>query len=157
MSKYYVLFNPLAGNNTGRDETVKLTGEASLQEHELLFTDMTEIKNYTFDGCISLREISLPGSIVSIGSGAFQKCASLTEITIGFNTTFIGNYAFVDCSSLANVYFQNPDGWVTLYSEIQAEGTPIEVTQLNNPRRAASFVRGDSSKWYMRRDVKVED
>ena len=46
MSKYYVLFNPLAGNNTGRDETVKLTQEASLQDHELLFTDMTTIKSY---------------------------------------------------------------------------------------------------------------
>ena len=46
MSKYYVLFNPLAGNNTGRDETVKLVKEPSLQEHELLFTDMTQINSY---------------------------------------------------------------------------------------------------------------
>ena len=46
MSKYYVLFNPLAGNNTGRDETVKLTKEASLQEHELIFTDMTTLSSY---------------------------------------------------------------------------------------------------------------
>ena len=46
MSKYYVLFNPLAGNNTGRDETVKLTREASLQDHELLFTDMTKLESY---------------------------------------------------------------------------------------------------------------
>ena len=46
MSKFYVLFNPLAGNNTGRDETVKLTKEASLQDHELLFTDMTTLKSY---------------------------------------------------------------------------------------------------------------
>ena len=46
MSKYYVLYNPLAGNNTGRDETVKLVNEPSLQEHELIFTDMTTIKSY---------------------------------------------------------------------------------------------------------------
>ena len=46
MSKYYVLYNPLAGNNTGRDETVKLTNEPSLQEHELIFTDMTKLESY---------------------------------------------------------------------------------------------------------------
>ena len=46
MSKYYVLFNPLAGNGTGRDETVKLVNEPSLQESELIFTDMTTLNSY---------------------------------------------------------------------------------------------------------------
>lgn len=46
MSKYYVLFNPLAGNGTGRDETVKLVNEPSLQESELIFTDMTQLNSY---------------------------------------------------------------------------------------------------------------
>lgn len=46
MSKYYVLFNPLAGNGSGRDETIKLVNETSLQDSELIFTDMTELGGY---------------------------------------------------------------------------------------------------------------
>ena len=46
MSKYYVLFNPLAGNGTGRDETIKLVNEPSLRDSELIFTDMTELGGY---------------------------------------------------------------------------------------------------------------
>lgn len=63
MSKYYVLFNPLAGNNTGRDETVKLTKEASLQDHELLFIDITAIKSYDdfFSGLTADDKIILSG------------------------------------------------------------------------------------------------
>lgn len=70
MSKYYVLYNPLAGNNTGRDETIKLTKEPSLQEHELLFKDMTEIDNYgTFFA--SLRENDK--IILSGGDGTINR------------------------------------------------------------------------------------
>ena len=46
MSKYYVLFNPLAGNGKGRDETIKLVNEPSLQDSELIFTDMTKLGGY---------------------------------------------------------------------------------------------------------------
>ena len=46
MSKYYVLFNPLAGNGTGKAETYKLKDEPSLKDCELIFTDLTAFCGY---------------------------------------------------------------------------------------------------------------
>lgn len=70
MSKYYVLYNPLAGNNTGRDETVKLAKEPSLQDHELLFTDMTKLEGYgTFFASLSADD----KIILSGGDGTINR------------------------------------------------------------------------------------
>ena len=109
------------------------------------------INEYTFADCTLLNDISLPGSITEIRSGAFHNCESLTEIAIGFNVTLIGNYAFEGCSSLRRVHFHNPNDWVTAYSEIQEGGTPISSSTLSNATKAASYVKGDSSKWHMKR------
>ena len=118
---------------------------------------ITILSDYVFDGCTRLKEISIPPSIVTIGNGAFQNCKSITELTVGFNVTLIGNYAFAGCDSLRKVNFSNPNGWVTAYSAIQEGGTPIEVSTLSSPSRAASYVRGDSSKWYLKRIVETND
>lgn len=80
-----------------------------------------------FYDCESLKEVTLPKSIVSMGNGVFQNCSgletvkfrsmefseipddtfsgctSLNKITLSDTTTRIGKRAFENCSSLANI------------------------------------------------------
>ncbi len=48
----------------------------------------------------SLREISIPESVTSIGNEAFSKCTSLQQISIPLSVTSIGNDPFCGCESL---------------------------------------------------------
>lgn len=66
----------------------------------------TTIKDYTFEGCTKLENITFTSAITSIGNSAFSKCALLTEFTIPSTVTTIGEKAFYYCSSLTNVKFE---------------------------------------------------
>ena len=70
MSKYYVLFNPLAGNGTGKAETYKLKDEPSLNDCELIFTDLTAFGGYEeFFASISAED----KIILSGGDGTINR------------------------------------------------------------------------------------
>ena len=51
-------------------------------------------------GCSSLREITIPNSVTTIGSKVFQDCSSLKNITLSEGITTIPEYSFDNCSSL---------------------------------------------------------
>ena len=63
----------------------------------------TSIGNWAFEGCYSLKNISMSESVTSIGSSAFNGCSNLTDITISANVTSIGQGAFYNCSKLASI------------------------------------------------------
>ena len=87
---------------------------------------VTNISNSAFSGCVGLTSITIPDSVINIGttfrgcgdlvnvvigngvtninSRAFESCSSLTNITIGNKVTSIDYYAFSDCNSLQNIY-----------------------------------------------------
>ena len=67
-------------------------------------SDITEIKDYAFDGCTSLTSVTIGNSVTSIGYSAFKGCSSLTSVTIGNSVTSIGDSAFYKCTSLTSVY-----------------------------------------------------
>lgn len=50
-----------------------------------------------------LTSVTIPSSVISIGSQAFRNCMSLTSITIGSSVTSIGDYAFDGCTSLTTI------------------------------------------------------
>ena len=64
------------------------------------------ISQYAFQDCTSLKSITLPTSMIYIGSGAFFNCSSLSEIKIPDSVTHIGERAFWCCSSLKRVSFE---------------------------------------------------
>lgn len=47
--------------------------------------------------------VTIPESVINIGSYAFYNCSCLTEITIPVNVTSIGDYAFADCTRLKRI------------------------------------------------------
>ena len=54
------------------------------------------------DSCKSLKSISIPDSVTSIGDGAFEGCRSLTIINIPDSVTSVGESAFSGCKALVN-------------------------------------------------------
>ena len=53
-----------------------------------------------FASCEFLTSIDIPNSVTSIGRFAFYQCSNLTSATIGNSVTSIGMYAFARCSNL---------------------------------------------------------
>ena len=68
---------------------------------------VTEIKNYAFSCCSSLKSVTIPNSVTYIGSSAFSSCSSLTSVTIPNSVRSIGDSTFSDCSSLTSVTIPN--------------------------------------------------
>ena len=71
-------------------------------QHLIIEEGVESIGDYAFEGS-SLKTISLPSSLRTIGHSAFKSCDRLKYLDIPDNVTFIGNYAFDMCTSLEEV------------------------------------------------------
>jgi hypothetical protein len=76
---------------------INITGYYNIKEGTRLIAD------WAFSDCSSLKSITIPNSVTSIGREAFNSCSNLTSITIPNSVTSIGNGAFRYCSSLTSV------------------------------------------------------
>ena len=126
----------------------------------VVITGGEEIPAAAFNGCQTLKEVTLPDSIKSIGSEAFYgctnlksimlpqnltaiehyafyECSSLTSITIPDSVTNIGKNAFFGCTRLSKVVFQNTSGWSCIEYSWQTEPTTISSSSLSNSYTAA--------------------
>ena len=67
---------------------------------------LTTIPVNTFDGCISLKNITLPTSINKIDSNAFSN-SGIENIVIHNGITYLGYSAFYGCTSLSEITLPN--------------------------------------------------
>ncbi len=58
-----------------------------------------------FAYCKSLKDITLPQSLTTIGTGAFYTCTSLTDLDIPQSVTEIKEEAFNGCSELERIEY----------------------------------------------------
>jgi hypothetical protein len=65
-------------------------------------SEVTILPEKFLDGS-KVTEVSIPGSVTSIGSYAFRNCKRLTEVAIPDSVTVINKYLFYGCDSLVNV------------------------------------------------------
>lgn len=65
---------------------------------------LSSIGEYAFLGCSSLRQITLPQSLLSIGEGAFRECSQLAMLSIPERITAIPKQMCYGCTSLRGVY-----------------------------------------------------
>jgi hypothetical protein len=64
---------------------------------------VTTIRDFAFEFCGSLTNLTIGNSVTTIGESAFAWCTNLTSITIPNSVTSIGWFAFSACSGLTNI------------------------------------------------------
>ncbi len=64
---------------------------------------VTSIADNAFDGCIGLKNITIPSLISTIGNRAFANCSGLSNVAIENGTTVIGQGAFSGCTTLSSI------------------------------------------------------
>lgn len=71
-------------------------------EH-LIIIDTTEIASDALRGFSSLRSVTIPAGVTSIGERAFMDCRSLESVTIPDGVKTIGASAFYGCESIKSI------------------------------------------------------
>ena len=72
-------------------------------------TGITRLRNYCFESCTNMNQISIPRTITSVGNYCFIGCSALSSIDLSNCTslTSIGSYCFSGCRSLTSVNLSN--------------------------------------------------
>lgn len=83
-------------------------GCTSLKSVEFTSSDeygskLTYISASMFKNCTSLKEITLPAGIVTIGESAFEGCSKIESVDFPNTLRTVGRLAFKNCSSYVNV------------------------------------------------------
>ena len=71
-------------------------------------SSVTSIGASAFKKCSFLEQIIIPSSVKLIWGSAFSECSSLTQIFIHSSVTSVGDNAFYKCISLSQVTFEKP-------------------------------------------------
>ena len=61
-----------------------------------------------------IKDLAIPNSVTSIGSGAFLNCSTLTSVTIPPSVTSIGSNAFKGCDGLTSVNISDLSSWCNI-------------------------------------------
>ena len=89
--------------------TLTITGCDPKPTGDLIIPDaidgfpVTNIGNSAFAGCIGLKSVKIPSSVILIGNGAFYRCSGLANVTLPSSLTEIGYAAFLGCTGLTSV------------------------------------------------------
>jgi hypothetical protein len=73
---------------------------------------LTSIGNNAFTACANITGIEIPASVTEIGGVVFAGCSSLTSIEIPEGITSIGLALFEDCTSLTSVTLPASVTWI---------------------------------------------
>ena len=65
------------------------------------------IGSWAFEYCSGLTSVTIPNSVTTIGDGAFVCCSGLTSLTIPNSVISIGDWAFSACSGLTSLTIPN--------------------------------------------------
>ncbi len=89
-------------------------GDCYYQDYEdnKHYTSDDELGVYFFSNCSSLKSITLPGDLKSVGDFAFCDCSSLEALNLPSGITSIGNYAFWYCENLTSLTL--PSGLISI-------------------------------------------
>ena len=112
--------------------------------------DIFGIADCAFQGC-AVTSVSIPDSVIIMGSSAFAWCDNLTSIVIPDSVTTIGNDAFYNCYMLNSVTFEDANGWQVSLNESFDESTTLSATDLSDPDTAAQYMTENYNRYYWRK------
>ena len=99
---------------------------------------ITAIASEAFEGCTSLRAVTIGEGVQSIGDWAFYGCTGLQTVTIGEGVRSISDYAFHGCTGITKVnYLGTLKGWCEI--EFNYSANPLSVTD----GKAELYCNGD--------------
>lgn len=78
----------------------------TLRKVEIVDCHWTDFSNSTFNGCISLEQITIPEGIIFIGEHCFERC-SFASIKIPASVHTIGGWAFSSNRNLRSIHLSN--------------------------------------------------
>ena len=106
----------------------------------------TQLPDFTFRDCRSLKRIVIPEGVAEIGESAFSGCKSLEEAVLPSTLRKIGCRAFSECQSLASIAL--PEGLEEIGDEafylcksLTQADIPSSVTKIGEDVFAFSGVR----------------
>jgi type II secretory pathway pseudopilin PulG len=74
---------------------------------------VTDIEDGAFNQCVQLTSITLPNTLINIGTGigngSFNGCTKITSMTIPSSVVSIGSSAFSYCTKLAQIIIMDKD------------------------------------------------
>lgn len=77
--------------------------EGTLVETLVIPAGVTEISDYAFYNCATLKSVEIPAGVTRIGAAAFQACSRLTSPALPMGLTEIEDYAFDFCRSITEI------------------------------------------------------
>lgn len=94
------------------DEGTLKVADAAFWEYETLVSvtlpnSLVSLGTHVFAYCPELRQVDFGQSIVEIGGAAFYSCTSLEDFTLPETVTKIGSWAFASCRSLYRLDLPN--------------------------------------------------
>ena len=75
----------------------------ALETLSLEAADNTTLPTLALDGCLQLRNLTLPASLTHTGYGAFKECTALASVALPASLTEVGDRAFEDCYLLHDI------------------------------------------------------
>lgn len=64
---------------------------------------VTGIEDYAFSLSLSMKNVTIPDSVIRIGASAFWLCTGLITVSTGNGVSSIGDHAFLGCTALTGV------------------------------------------------------
>lgn len=99
-----VTYYSLNTNESAYSGVINIPSEVSYKSEKYI---VTSISRNAFRYCTNITLVTIPNSIISIGSWAFMGCSSLTSVSIPNSVTSIGQGAFDSCSRMTTINIPN--------------------------------------------------
>jgi len=143
---YLILLEAVAKDIPACDvaETTKFIASGAFYECKSLRNvtlpdGLLSVGNSAFFGCVLLEGITLPEGLTYIGSQAFHSCAALPSITIPDSVTHLGDRAFHSCKALRE-------------ATVGAGVTEFQGYLFDNCPKLTSVTFSDPEGWYSTSD-----
>ena len=108
---------------------------------------VTSVASYAFRDCGTLREITIPKTVVRIGNYAFKNCAALERLTLAEGVQELGTRMVDNAENLQDIYLPATVTSLGSYSLISTYHTIVNVHYHGTQAQWEALVAASTSKY----------